>query len=52
VETAPGSGRKDPIRLRRFIEVAHQAGAALARDGWSPSREPGRLYDWSIDERA
>jgi phosphoribosylanthranilate isomerase len=52
VETEPGSGRKDPIRLRRFLETARAAGAAVAQDGWSPGRPAGRLYDWSIDERA
>jgi phosphoribosylanthranilate isomerase len=52
VETEPGSGRKDPIRMRRFIEAARRAGAALALDGWAPGDERGRLYDWSIDERA
>ncbi len=52
VETEPGSGRKDPIRLRRFIDAARRAGAAVAHDGWSPEAESGPLYDWSIDERA
>jgi len=33
VETAPGSGRKDPRKLRRFIQAARAAGAALAHRG-------------------
>jgi phosphoribosylanthranilate isomerase len=52
VETEPGSGRKDAVRLRRFIEAAHRAGAEVAHDGWIPDREPTGLYDWSLDERA
>ena len=51
VETEPGSGRKDPVRLRHFIEAARQAGADVAHDGWTPAAEPGRLYDWSVDRR-
>jgi phosphoribosylanthranilate isomerase len=52
VETEPGSGRKDPVRLRRFVEAARRAGREVAHDGWAPRRGPGRLYDWSLDERA
>jgi phosphoribosylanthranilate isomerase len=52
VETEAGSGRKDPVRLRRFLEAARRVGAEVAHDGWDPSREPGRVYDWSLDERA
>jgi phosphoribosylanthranilate isomerase len=52
VETEPGSGRKDPVRLRRFVEAARRAGAAVAHDGWSPGTDSGPLYDWSVDERA
>lgn len=53
VETEPGSGRKDPVRLRRFIEAARRAGAEVARDGWTPAEgsEHPRLYDWQVDER-
>ena len=51
VETEPGSGRKDPVRMRHFIEAARQAGAEVAHDGWVPGEEPGRLYDWSLDPR-
>ena len=47
VETAPGSGRKDPRKLRRFIEAARAAGAALEHedttgDGHGP-------YDWQAE---
>jgi len=51
VETEPGSGRKDPVKLRRFIEAAREAGAAVAEDEGMPAFEPGRLYDWSIERR-
>jgi phosphoribosylanthranilate isomerase len=51
VETEPGSGRKDPIRLRHFIEAARETAEDVARDGWMPQPEPGRLYDWRLDER-
>jgi len=51
VETEPGSGRKDPVKLRRFIEAAREAGEAVAHDGWMPDIEPGRLYDWSTEPR-
>ncbi|HEV2311346.1 MAG TPA: phosphoribosylanthranilate isomerase [Acidimicrobiia bacterium] len=51
VETEPGSGRKDPLKLRRFIEAAREAGAAVAEDEGMPAVEPGRLYDWSLERR-
>jgi phosphoribosylanthranilate isomerase len=52
VETSPGSGRKDPRRLRAFIEAAHDAGAELAADGWSPGGDGAiGAYDWQADER-
>lgn len=51
VETEPGSGHKDPVRLRHFIEAARDAADDIARDGWIPEPEPGRLYDWRMDER-
>jgi phosphoribosylanthranilate isomerase len=50
VETSPGSGRKDPARLRRFIEVARAAGEGLAHDGWTPNGDARSAYDWQIDE--
>lgn len=50
VETAPGSGRKDPRKVRRFVEVARAAGAALVGDDWQPSDDPdGGPYDWAGD---
>jgi phosphoribosylanthranilate isomerase len=51
VETAPGSGRKDAARLRRFIERARQAGDELGMDGWEPDRRAADAYDWQVDER-
>jgi phosphoribosylanthranilate isomerase len=51
VETEPGSGRKDARRVRRFIEVAREAGKELATDGWSPADHNGAAYDWQVDER-
>ncbi len=47
VETAPGSGRKDPRKLRRFIEAARATSAALAHGemnggGMAP-------YDWQAE---
>jgi phosphoribosylanthranilate isomerase len=50
VETEPGSGRKDPIRLRRFVEAARLAADAVAQDGWAPRATGGGLYDWQVDE--
>ena len=52
VETEPGSGRKDAARLRRFIEAARRAGAAVAHDGWTPTGDGAGVYDWSLAERA
>jgi phosphoribosylanthranilate isomerase len=46
VETAPGSGRKDPRKLRRFIEAARAAGTALERERANGDREP---YDWQAE---
>src|SRR5215207_3428840 len=49
VETAPGSGRKDPRKLRRFIQAARAAGAALAHRG-SPNGGIGHQpYDWQAE---
>ena len=47
VETTPGSGRKDPRKLRRFVEAAKAAGERLAQDGWTPG--PDLPYDWQDD---
>jgi phosphoribosylanthranilate isomerase len=50
VETTPGSGRKDPPRLRRFIAEARRAGEELQADGWVPHPEDGLpAYDWEAD---
>ncbi|HVM41168.1 MAG TPA: phosphoribosylanthranilate isomerase [Acidimicrobiia bacterium] len=46
VEHKPG--RKDPTKVRRFIEAANRAFDALGRDDeWQPSAEPP--YDWMAD---
>ncbi len=56
VESRPG--RKDPVRLRSFIETAKQAGTKLAKEkktARSPggasanSEQPERPYDWEAD---
>ncbi len=50
-ETFAGSGRKDPRKLRRFIEAARAAGDELEADGWEPGERGGRApYDWQIDD--
>lgn len=48
VETAPGSGRKDARKLRRFIEAARAASAALEheRAAAAARRQP---YDWQAE---
>ena len=50
VETEPGSGRKDPSRVRRFVEAVRATADELARDGWEPG-EGLRPFDWQVDER-
>lgn len=50
VETEPGSGRKDPVRLRRFVEAARAGAAEVAHDGWQPGTDTRGLYDWQVDE--
>jgi phosphoribosylanthranilate isomerase len=47
VETAPGSGRKDPRKLRRFIEAARASSAALAHEGMNGGGQPP--YDWQAE---
>jgi phosphoribosylanthranilate isomerase len=44
VETTPGSGRKDPRKLRRFVEAAKAAGERLVREGWTVGSDTP--YDW------
>jgi len=46
--TTPGSGRKDARKLRRFIEQAHEAGAAGGGDHWVPDPQAAP-YDWMAD---
>lgn len=46
-ETVPGSGRKDPRKLRRFVEAAKRAGEQLTREGWTGAGRPP--YDWQGD---
>jgi phosphoribosylanthranilate isomerase len=50
VETEPGSGRKDPARMRRFVEAVRVAAEELALDGWEPDDDV-RPFDWQVDER-
>jgi phosphoribosylanthranilate isomerase len=47
VETAPGSGRKDPRKLRRFIAAAREAGAALEHEG--TNGDGHGPYDWQAE---
>jgi phosphoribosylanthranilate isomerase len=47
VETAPGSGRKDPRKLRRFIEAARLASAMLTDEGCNGGGVPP--YDWQAE---
>jgi phosphoribosylanthranilate isomerase len=48
VETTPGSGYKDPRKLRRFVEQARSAGEQLTGDSWTP--DPAAApYDWMTD---
>jgi len=50
VETERGSGRKDPARLRRFIETVRSTAEELGSDGWV--QDDGiEAYDWQVDER-
>lgn len=52
VETLPGSGRKDPRKLGRFLEEVRATGEAVEADGWIPGGERGleAPYDWKADE--
>ena len=47
VETTPGSGRKDPRKLRRFIEAARLADNVVAGEKWADN--PGPPYDWEAE---
>jgi phosphoribosylanthranilate isomerase len=46
VEISPG--RKDPVLLRRFVEVAKRTGEELA-EGWEPTAKDAP-FDWAKDE--
>jgi phosphoribosylanthranilate isomerase len=46
VEISPG--RKDPTRLRLFVERAKLVGEEVRVDGWAPGE--ARPYDWQDDE--
>jgi phosphoribosylanthranilate isomerase len=48
VETTPGSGYKDPRKLRSFIAAAREADAELAGDTWVPDPNAAP-YDWMDD---
>lgn len=53
VETFGGSGRKDPRKVRAFVETAHAVGAEVDQDGWRPVPEDGAEvppYDWAHDD--
>jgi len=47
VESSPG--RKDPAKLRRFIQTAHATGDDVEDDGRPPVAEDGP-YNWEFDE--
>jgi phosphoribosylanthranilate isomerase len=47
VETAPGSGRKDPRKLRRFIEAARLADNVVAAETLGGNHPPP--YDWQAE---
>ena len=49
VETAPGSGRKDPRKLRRFIQAARAASAALEHRGSRNGGVGHQPYDWQAE---
>ena len=49
VESSPG--RKDPRKLRRFIQAAHAVGEDVADDERPPAPVDGP-YDWEFDELA
>jgi phosphoribosylanthranilate isomerase len=49
VERAPG--RKDPVKVRRFVEEAKLAGEELADQGGIRRSAPDRPFDWAEDDR-
>jgi phosphoribosylanthranilate isomerase len=53
VETFAGSGRKDPRKVRAFVEIAREVGDEVAQDGWVPDDpfDAGSApYDWAHDD--
>jgi phosphoribosylanthranilate isomerase len=48
VESSPG--RKDARKLRRFVQLAHEAGDALAEDERPEPAAASAPFDWQIDE--
>jgi hypothetical protein len=48
IETAPGSGRKDPRQLRRFIEAARGADSVVPGEERNGNGLPP--YDWEAEE--
>lgn len=48
VEVRPGAGRKDPRKLRRFVEAAKSAGDRLTKTGWTAG--PDIPYDWQAED--
>jgi phosphoribosylanthranilate isomerase len=51
VETSPGSGHKDPRKLRAFIRAAREATDDAFEEGdWVPDTDPDVIpYDWMSD---
>jgi phosphoribosylanthranilate isomerase len=51
VETTPGSGHKDPRKLRAFVRAAREAGGEVFDEGgWVPDPDPEAApYDWMAD---
>ncbi|MFI5047700.1 MAG: phosphoribosylanthranilate isomerase [Acidimicrobiia bacterium] len=51
VETTPGSGHKDPRKLRAFIRAARDAdGEDFDAGDWVPDPDPEAApYDWTVD---
>lgn len=47
LESAPG--RKDPTKVRLFIEAAKRAGDELESGGWSPAADPP--YNWEVEDQ-
>lgn len=48
VEASPG--HKDARKLRRFVQIAHEAGESLAEDERPAPASPDSPFDWEVDE--